>query len=61
MLPLAQEVARGLTVLHAAATGEGGMTDRMAQQITTLQRLLTATVAAMAWASSSSNRAAVRQ
>ncbi len=63
VLPLAEEVAKGLTVLQAEATGGGGMTDRMAQQVMTLQRLLTATVAAMARASSSSKTAAaaVRQ
>jgi hypothetical protein len=60
VLPLAEEVAKGLTVLQSEATGGGAMTDRMAQQVTTLQRLLTATVAAMARASSSSaNKAAV--
>lgn len=58
VLPLAEEVAKGLTVLQTEATGGGGMTDRMAQQVTTLQRLLTATVAAMARASSSSKSAA---
>lgn len=61
VLPLAEELAKGLTVLQAEATGGGGMTDRMAQQVTTLQRLLTATVAAMARASSNSKIAAVRQ
>lgn len=61
VLPLAEEVAKGLTVLQAEATGGGSMTDRMAQQVTTLQRLLTATVAAMARASSNSKTAAVRQ
>lgn len=61
VLPLAEEVAKGLTVLQAEATGGGSMTDRMAQQVTTLQRLLTATVAAMARARSNSKTAAVRQ
>lgn len=63
VLPLAEEVAKGLSVLQSEAAGGGAMTDRMAQQVTTLQRLLTATVAAMARASSNSasKAAAVRQ
>lgn len=57
VLPLAEEVGKGLSILQADAVhgGDGGsMTDRMAQQVTTLQRLLSATVAAMARASNSS-------
>lgn len=65
VLPLAEEVAKGLTVLQSEAVNGSasgvGMTDRMAQQVTTLQRLLTATVAAMARASSNSKAAQSQQ
>lgn len=46
VLPLAEEVSRGLSAVQSD--------ERVAQQVTTLQRLLAATVAAMARANSSS-------
>jgi CHASE3 domain sensor protein len=53
VLPLADEVAKGMSTLQEAAG------DRVSQQVTTLQRLLAATVAAMARANSSSASKAV--
>jgi hypothetical protein len=56
VLPLADELSKGLAAIRHEAGGEdiGGTSEKLGQQVTMLQRLLAATVAAMARASSGS-------
>lgn len=57
VLPLADELSKGLAAIRHEAGGEdiGGTSEKLGQQVTMLQRLLAATVAAMARASSGSS------
>lgn len=66
VLPLADELSKGLVnIREEAAHGIDphdlqGSSDRLNQQVTTLQRLLAATVSAMARASNNARAAAAR-